>query len=73
MFRGPQGNFTCQKNKNNMEIKLFLLQIILQVESLTLIHKSLVSDLLYVLLKYSSLLIISMFNKRYNLSADRQH
>lgn len=47
-----------------MEIKLFLLQIILQVESLTLIHRSLVSDLLYVLLKYSSLLIISMLNKR---------
>lgn len=53
-------------------MKLFLLQMILQVESLTLIHRSPVSDLLYVLLKYSSLLITSMFNKRYNLSADRQ-
>lgn len=71
MLRGPWEN-DLPKNKNNMEMKLFLLQMILQVESLTLIHRSPVSDLLYVLLKYSSLLITSMFNKRYNLSADRQ-
>lgn len=61
----PEGMTLLAKNIYiYMEIKLFLLQIILQVERLTLIHRSLVPDLLYVLLKYSSLLIISMLNKR---------